>query len=111
MFKAFTVSWNDIPKDVNRGALGGDCVGEDVKKYYDDYLIVQVDGKTIWCKLESQLDEGMKMITELMELAYYLGVISGISHEQGYMGGRSLKVLDEGKPDTKIPKFMKGEGK
>ena len=97
MFKAFTVTWNDIPPDVNRDAFGGNDVAEDILKYYDDYLVVQVDGKTISCKPESGLSKGTSMIMELMELAYYLGVLDGIKHEQGFMEGRTLKVLDEGK--------------
>jgi hypothetical protein len=107
MFKATVVGYTDLPDDVNRDAFetGG------VEECYDDYLVVQVDGKTIWCKPESKLDEGMKMTVDLMELAYYLGAVAGVKHEQGYMGGRSLKVLNEGKPNTKIPKFMKEEGK
>lgn len=107
MFKAFTVNYSDLPPDVNRDAFetGG------VEEYYDDYLVVQVDGKTIFCKPETSLSEEkrVKMIMDLMELAYYLGVMDGIKCEQGYMEGRTLKILDEAK-ETVIPKFMtKGE--
>ena len=36
MFKAFTVSYNDLPDDVNRDAFetGG------VEEYYEDYLVI-----------------------------------------------------------------------
>lgn len=78
MFTAFTVDFHDIPKDVNRDAFGGGCLETDAMKYYDDYMVVQVDGKTIYCKPE--LSEGLPMIVELMELAYYLGVLAADKH-------------------------------
>lgn len=84
MFKAFTVDYTDIPPDVNRTAFETDGIEE----YSEDYLVVQVDGKTIFCKPESGLSKGTCMIMDLMELAYYLGVVAGIKHEQGYNGGK-----------------------
>lgn len=91
MFKAFTVDYNELPSDVNRDAFETEGIDE----YYEDYLVVQMDGKTIYCKPESGLSEGLEMVMEVMELAYYLGVVAGIKHGQGFMKGKSLKVLDE----------------
>ena len=68
--------------------------------------MIQVDGKTIYCKPESNLDESLKMTMELMELASYLGIIAGTKHEQDFMGGRTLKNLDE----TKEVAFIVDEG-
>jgi hypothetical protein len=83
MFRAITLSYNDLPNDVNKDAFEAEGVKE-------NYLVVQVDGKTIFCKPESGWSEGSEMIMDLMELSYYLGVLDGIKHEQSFMGGRQL---------------------
>lgn len=96
MFKAFTVGYNDIPSDVDRKVFETDGVEE----YYEDYLIVQVDGKTIYCKPESGLSEGTQMIMDLMELAYYLGVMDCAKHleapDAGKHQGEMIVIFDEG---------------
>ena len=92
MFRAFTVDYNELPSDVNREAFETEGIDE----YYEDYLVVQMEGKTIFCKPESGLSEGLGMIMEVMELSYYLGVLDGIKHEQGFMGDRKLRDLPGG---------------
>ena len=78
MFKAFTTTYGDLPPDVDRMAFETEGIDE----YYEDYLVVQVDNKTVYCKAESLLTEGTGTIPELMELAYYLGVLDGIKHKE-----------------------------
>lgn len=75
-FEAFTVIYNDLPDDVNRNAFetGG------VEEYYEDYLVVQVNGSTVFCRPESQLSDGLQMTTDLMNLAYFLGVTDGMKN-------------------------------
>jgi hypothetical protein len=89
MFRAITLSYNDLPSDVNRAAL-------DTARTEENYLVIQMDGRTICCKPESELLEGLEMIMELMELSYYLGALAGIKHEQNFMGGRKLEDLPGG---------------
>lgn len=96
MFKAFIANWDDIPGDVNRNVFVSGEADLSDDYLYDNYLVVQVDG-TIYCKPESEFDDDMKMTTELMELAYYLGVVAGVKHEQNYMEGRNLRGLDDAK--------------
>lgn len=92
MFRAFTVDYSELPSDVNKDALKSDEAkkGNVVDEYYDDFMVVQVNGRTISCLPESGLSTGYSRTTDLMELAYYLGVVAGIKHEQGFMGGRQL---------------------
>ena len=78
MFKAFTVTYNDLPDDVNRDAFKTDGVEE----YYEDYLVVQVNDKTIFCRPESQLSENTQMIMGIMELIYSLGVLDEAKHKK-----------------------------
>ena len=88
MFKAFTTTYSDLPPDVDRMAFETEGIDE----YYEDYLVVQVDNKTVYCKAESGLSNGTGMISELMELAYYLGVLDGIKHEKWITEGRNRRV-------------------
>ena len=78
MFKAFTTTYEGLPPDVDRMAFETEGVDE----YYEDYLVVQVDEKTVFCKPESGLSNGTGMIIEFMKLAYYLGVLDGIKHKE-----------------------------
>jgi hypothetical protein len=48
MFRAFTVDYNNLPDDVNRDLLKADEAkkGNEIDENYDDFMVVQVDGKT-----------------------------------------------------------------
>ena len=78
MFKAFTTTYGDLPLDVDRMTFETEGIDE----YYEDYLVVQVEGKTIFCRPESGLSDGTQMLMDIMELAYYLGVLDGIKHKE-----------------------------
>lgn len=97
MFKALLVSYQNLPPDVDRDALRDDMAdnGLEIDEHYDDFMVIQENGRTISCRPESGMSTGYSMTTDLMELAYYMGAVAGIKHEQGFMGGKSLKVLDE----------------
>ena len=72
MFEAFTVSYDDLSPDINRHIFGTGKIDYCDDYLYEDYLVVQRNGKTIFCKPESQLAEGTQAILELMELSYCL---------------------------------------
>lgn len=92
MFRVFTVDYSELPSDVNKDALRDNMADKGLKidERYNDFMVVQLNGKTIACRPESGLSVRYSMTTDLMELAYYLGVMAGIKHEQGFMGGRQL---------------------
>ena len=81
MLKAFTVNYGDIPKDVALDAFetGG------VEEYYEDYMVIQVEGKTIFCQPESRLFERTQMIMDLIKVAYHFGLIDGATHKDEVM--------------------------
>jgi len=73
MFKTFIVNYKEIPEDVNLDAFktGG------AEEYYEEYLVIQVNGDTIYCRPKSYLSGEIRKIVDLIKIAHHLGLING----------------------------------
>lgn len=75
MFRVTTSTYNYLPLDVDRKTSGFNNRGHDY--LYEDYIIVQKKGKTVFCEPISKLPKCVGKIQELLDIAYSKGMADG----------------------------------